>query len=113
MQSASRPALQAFLPAIARSLFEQEMFIDYGPFGPYDLAELKARVDRWTEGNPQALPPAVTAKWLAFKVAEAYRGDLERAIRLGVLPFLLGDLLKVSIALLIARRYRRKTLAAL
>jgi biotin transport system substrate-specific component len=40
-------------------------------------------------------------------------GDLGRAIRLGVLPFLLGDVLKVSAALLLARRYRRKTLAAL
>lgn len=60
-------------PTIARSLFETEMFIDYGPFGAYDLAELKARVDEWTEGDPQAQPPAVTAKWLAFKVAEAYR----------------------------------------
>ena len=40
-------------------------------------------------------------------------GDGRSAIELGVLPFLLGDVLKVSIALLIARRYRRKTLGAL
>jgi biotin transport system substrate-specific component len=40
-------------------------------------------------------------------------GDLKSALELGVLPFLLGDVLKVSIALLIARRYRRKTLEAL
>lgn len=38
-------------------------------------------------------------------------GDLERAIRLGVLPFLVGDVIKVGVALLIARRIRRKTLA--
>jgi biotin transport system substrate-specific component len=40
-------------------------------------------------------------------------GDVASAIELGVLPFLLGDVLKVALALLIARRYRRKTLAAL
>jgi biotin transport system substrate-specific component len=38
-------------------------------------------------------------------------GDAERAIRLGVLPFLVGDVIKVVAALLIARRIRRKTLA--
>jgi biotin transport system substrate-specific component len=38
-------------------------------------------------------------------------GDLDRAIRLGVLPFLVGDVIKVAVALLIARRIRRKTLA--
>lgn len=60
-------------PAIANTLFEPEMFIDQGPFGPYDLTALKQQVMDWTEGNPKAAPPAVTAKWLAFKVAEAYR----------------------------------------
>ena len=38
-------------------------------------------------------------------------GDFDRAIRLGVLPFLVGDVIKVVVALLIARRIRRKTLA--
>lgn len=60
-------------PAIATGLFEPEMFIDQGPFGPYDLSALKKQVLEWTEGNPQAVPPSVAAKWIAFKVAEAYR----------------------------------------
>lgn len=38
-------------------------------------------------------------------------GDFDSAVRLGVLPFLVGDVVKVGVALLIARRIRRKTLA--
>jgi biotin transport system substrate-specific component len=40
-------------------------------------------------------------------------GSLGDAIALGVLPFLAGDVLKVIVALLIARRFRKKTLALL
>jgi biotin transport system substrate-specific component len=38
-------------------------------------------------------------------------GDFATAIQLGVLPFLVGDVIKVVVALVIARRLRRKTLA--
>lgn len=72
-EAASQVPWPAEWPPIAQSLFQPEMYIDYGPFGPYDLSNLKAKVLEWTEGNPQALPPAVTAKWLAWKVAQAYR----------------------------------------
>jgi Transglutaminase-like superfamily len=61
------------LPPIAQSLFEPEIYIDQGPFGPYDLTAVRAKVMEWTEGDPKALPPSVTAKWLAWKVAEAFR----------------------------------------
>jgi biotin transport system substrate-specific component len=40
-------------------------------------------------------------------------GDAERAIRLGVLPFVAGDLAKVLVALLIAGRLRHRTLGSL
>ncbi len=72
-EEAAKVPWPAEWPPIAQSLFEPEMYIDYGPFGPYDLAPLKEKVMEWTEGNPKAVPPAVTAKWLAWKVAEAYR----------------------------------------
>lgn len=60
------------LPPVLQGLFEPEMFIDRGPYGPYSLSEIKKQVLEWTEGNPKALPPVKTAKWLAFKVAEWY-----------------------------------------
>ena len=60
-------------PAVCKSTFEPEMFIDYGPDGPYDLTQVREKVQEWTEGNPQALAPALTAKWLAMKVAQSYR----------------------------------------
>ncbi len=60
------------LPPVLQGLFEPEMFIDRGPYGPYSLTEIKKRVLEWTEGDPKALPPAKTAKWLALKVAELY-----------------------------------------
>jgi hypothetical protein len=60
-------------PAVCKSVFEPEMWVDYGPSGPYDMSKVREKVLEWTEGNPQALPPALTAKWLAMKVAEAYR----------------------------------------
>jgi len=72
-EEAAKIPWPAELPPIAQSLFEPELYIDRGPFGPYDLSALRAKVMEWTEGNPKALPPAVTAKWLAWKVAEAYR----------------------------------------
>jgi biotin transport system substrate-specific component len=37
-------------------------------------------------------------------------GDSSKAIELGVLPFIAGDLLKVAATLLVALRYRRRTL---
>jgi biotin transport system substrate-specific component len=40
-------------------------------------------------------------------------GDFGSALQLGVLPFLVGDIVKVGVALLIARRSRRRTLALL
>jgi biotin transport system substrate-specific component len=40
-------------------------------------------------------------------------GDAERALRVGVLPFIVGDLLKVALGALIAQRIRRQTLGLL
>jgi biotin transporter BioY len=37
-------------------------------------------------------------------------GDSAKAIELGVLPFIAGDLVKVAAALLVALRYRSRTL---
>jgi biotin transporter BioY len=37
-------------------------------------------------------------------------GNPERALRAGVLPFIVGDLLKVALGALIAQRARRQTL---
>ncbi len=37
-------------------------------------------------------------------------GDAERAVRVGVLPFLVGDLLKVTLGALLAQKFRRNTL---
>lgn len=61
------------LPPVLQTLFEPEMFIDRGPYGPYDLSRVKALVNEWTEGDPKSVPPAVAAKWIATKVAETYR----------------------------------------
>ncbi len=46
--------------------------------------------------------------WLA-----AMTGDLERAVAIGLVPFLLGDVLKVGLATLIAWRGRERTLGLL
>jgi biotin transport system substrate-specific component len=40
-------------------------------------------------------------------------GDAQRALRVGVLPFIIGDLLKVALGALIAQRARRQTLGLL
>lgn len=40
-------------------------------------------------------------------------GDIGRAIELGVLPFLLGDVVKIGLAAFIAQRLRRRTLEQL
>ncbi|MGH7553610.1 MAG: biotin transporter BioY, partial [Longimicrobiales bacterium] len=40
-------------------------------------------------------------------------GDFERAVQLGVMPFLVGDLAKVLVALLVALRLRQRTLGLL
>lgn len=40
-------------------------------------------------------------------------GDAAGALRMGVLPFIIGDLVKLTIAVLIALRIRRRTLALL
>src|SRR5690606_24405338 len=40
-------------------------------------------------------------------------GDASAALRMGVLPFVIGDLAKLTIAVLIALRIRRRTLALL
>lgn len=48
------------------------------------------------------------AAWLA-----ALTGDLAGAVVLGIMPFLMGDVIKVSLAALIAWRGRRRTLGLL
>lgn len=61
------------LPPVLQTLFEPEMFVDRSPFGAYNLKPIKDRVNEWTQGRPKSLPPAVTAKWIAMRVAETYR----------------------------------------
>jgi len=61
------------LPPVLQTVFEPELYVNQGPFGPYNLRSVRDKVMEWTDGNPKALPPAQTAKWIAIKVAEAYR----------------------------------------
>jgi biotin transport system substrate-specific component len=99
-----------------------------GPTGGYLLAfplaaavtgVLAARVR--DDGGPVAalrLGAAILVGTLVVFVGGAAQlalltGNLASAVQLGVLPFLAGDVLKVLVALMIARRYRTKTLAAL
>lgn len=60
-------------PAVCKSVFAPEPYIDFDAYGPFDLSALRAKVLEWTNGDPQSLPPAITAKWLAVKVAEHYQ----------------------------------------
>jgi biotin transport system substrate-specific component len=96
-----------------------------GPTGGYLLAfpiaaavtgRLAGRVPlRWTVPTAMRLGAAIligTAVIFAGGVAHLslLTGDSNRAIELGVLPFITGDLLKVAATLLVALRYRPRTL---
>src|SRR5262245_17938852 len=50
---------------------------------------------------------------LAWAQLSVLAGDAERALRAGVLPFIVGDVLKVALGALIAQRARRQTLGLL
>jgi biotin transporter BioY len=51
--------------------------------------------------------------YLAFAQLALLLGDPLRAFSVGVLPFLIGDVVKTLLALLIARRLRNRTLGLL
>jgi biotin transport system substrate-specific component len=97
----------------------------FGPTGGYLLAfPLAAAVTGWMAGKP-ARPwtaPHAMRLWFAILIGTAVifaggvtqltllTGDSERAFALGLLPFIVGDLLKVTVALLLGLRYRARTL---
>jgi len=96
-----------------------------GPTGGYLLAfpvaaavtgRLAGRVPPvWTVPSAMRLAAAIfigTAVIFAGGAAQLalLTGDPTRAVQLGVLPFIAGDLLKVAATLLVALRYRRRTL---
>jgi len=70
----------------------------------------------------QLTVPAAMRLWIAILLGTAVifiggvlqlsilTGDSARAIQLGVVPFIVGDLLKVTAAFLVALRYRARTL---
>lgn len=97
-----------------------------GPTGGYLLAfPLAAAVTGWLAGTPRKglLPGLRLAAAIALGTVVIFgggaaqlswfTGDPVGALRLGVLPFLPGDVLKVLGALLIALRYRAKALGSL
>lgn len=56
-------------PGPAQSTLQPQMFIDFGPDGPYDMQPVKDLVRRWTEGrDPRSVKPAVLAKFFAGEV---------------------------------------------
>jgi len=99
----------------------------FGPTGGYLLAfPLAAAVTGWLAGpaTRKGLLPALrllvaiavgTVVIFAGGTAQLawYTGDASGAFRLGVLPFLAGDALKILAAFLVALRYRAKTLGSL
>jgi biotin transport system substrate-specific component len=97
-----------------------------GPTGGYLLAfPLAAAVTGWLAGPPRKgvgpllrLGIAIALGTLVIFGGGAAQltlltGDASAAVRLGVLPFLLGDAFKVLAALLVAWRYRARTLGSL
>lgn len=64
-------------PPAAMSTFEPQLFIDQDPFGPYDLAPVRERLQRWLSAekitDPKSVPPVRLAKILAGKVV----GDIQ------------------------------------
>lgn len=96
-----------------------------GPTGGYLLAfPLAAAVAGWLAGPTHArsswqasarLLLALLAGTAVIYAGGASQlalltGDATRAVTLGVVPFLLGDVLKVVLALIAARRWRNRTL---
>jgi biotin transport system substrate-specific component len=96
-----------------------------GPTGGYLLAfpiaaavtgRLAGRIpSAWTVPSVMRLGAAIligTAVIFAGGAAQLtlLTGDPGKALELGVLPFIAGDLLKVAATLLVALRYRRRTL---
>ena len=99
----------------------------FGPTGGYLLAfPLAAAVTGWLAG-PASRKGLLPALRLALAIALGtlviftggatqlawFTGDPAGAFRLGVLPFLPGNALKVLAAFLVALRYRAKTLGSL
>lgn len=80
----------AFPPAAA-STFEPQLFIDQDPFGPYDLAPVQERLQRWLSAerisDPKSVPPVRLAKMLAGKVVGEIQpsGKRQNAARTGEL----------------------------
>jgi biotin transport system substrate-specific component len=91
-----------------------------GPTGGYLLAfPLAAFVVGWVMAGTRSLARAALA--LCLGLAAIYAGgiswltawgSLDTALVMGLRPFLLADLIKVGLALLVVRRYRDRLLAA-
>lgn len=61
-------------PVEARSVFDQQMWIDMTPEGPVDWAPIDNAIETWTNGkDPRMLKPAVLAKFLAGEVLKSFQ----------------------------------------
>lgn len=123
-QTAYLMAGAAGLPVFAAGLGVPYLF---GPTGGYLLAFPAAAAVAGAVsvsargGNARQAATLVLAGVLGTLVVYAggtaqltlLTGDAAGALRMGVLPFIIGDLVKLTIAVLIALRIRRRTLALL
>jgi biotin transport system substrate-specific component len=95
----------------------------FGPTGGYLLSyPLAAAVTGWLSGKPQPgvsgfgrvafamLIASVVTLLLGWAQLSVLTGDPNRALAVGVLPFIVGDLLKIALGALIAQRLRNRTL---
>ena len=60
-------------PPIPASTFQPQMYVDFGPEGPYDMRPIENAVKRWTDGKPKSVPPATLAKWLTGQVVQSFQ----------------------------------------
>lgn len=92
-----------------------------GPTGGYLLAfPLAAAITGWAAGGSRGLLPAIAGAVLAVALIHlagmswlAALWDGSTAFRVGVLPFLPGDVLKIALAVLIGGRLRGRLRSAL
>lgn len=126
---ASSQALYLLVGALGAPVFSGGAFgVPHllGPTGGYLLAfPLAAAATGWLAGPPRRgllpgvrLAVAITlGTFVIFAGGAAqlvlFTGDPVGAFRLGVLPFLPGDAVKIVLALLVALRYRARTLGSL
>lgn len=60
-------------PAEAASTFDDELFINEGFDGPYEMESIEELAERIVRGKAKTQPPMVAAKWIAGEVAKAYQ----------------------------------------